>query len=119
MNNQNLTMNQTRRTLIEIARAENIPYSGLNKRGLIDRIQHYRDTVGTLYRENKGDLKALAKAEGIRGYGSLNKRNLIDTILYHRRVIKPHINDLSKLTRSELVRLARKEGLKVIGGRGC
>ena len=117
MNNQKLTMNQTRRVLIEIARAENVPYSGLNKRVLIDRIQNYRDTVGTLYRENKGDLKALAKAEGIRGYGSLNKRNLIDTILYYRRVIKPHINDLSKLTRSELVRLARKEGLKVIGGK--
>jgi len=47
----------------------------------------------------------------------LNKRNLIDTILYHRRVVQPHIKDLSKLTRSELVNLARKEGLKVIGGR--
>ena len=87
MNNQNLMMKQTRRVLVEIAKAENVPFSGLNKRSLIDRIQHYRDTVGTLYREKKGDLKGLAKAEGIRGYGSLNKRKLIDTILYHRRVV--------------------------------
>ena len=68
MDNQNLLMNQTRKTLVDIAKAENVPFSGLNKNALIGRIQHYRDTVGTLYREQKGDLKALAKAEGIRGY---------------------------------------------------
>ena len=49
-----------------------MPHSGLNKEKLIDRIQHHRDTVGTLFREKKGDLKALAKTEGIRGYGSVN-----------------------------------------------
>ena len=115
--NQNLLMNQTRKALIDIARAENVPFSGANKRALIDRIQHYRDTVGTLYRKGKGELKAISKTEGIRGYGSLNKRNLVDTILYHRRVIQPHIADLSKLTRTELVNRARAEGLKVIGGK--
>ena len=117
MNNQNLLMNQTRKALNDIARAENVPFSGVNKRVLIDRIQHYRDTVGTLFREKKGDLKAIAKAEGIRGYGSLNKGKLIDTILFHRRVIQPHIADLSKLTKAELVDRARAEGLKVIGGK--
>ena len=70
----------SRKELTLIAKAENVPYSGLNKRALIDRIQHYRDTVGTLYREKRGSLKALAKAEGIRGYGRLNKGMLIDTI---------------------------------------
>ena len=54
-------MNQTRKDLIVKAKAENVPYSGLNKRALIDRIQHYRDTVGTLYRERKSSLKALEK----------------------------------------------------------
>ena len=110
-------MNQTRRELVEIAKAENVPYSGLNKNALVGRIQQYRDTVGTLYREKKRDLKALAKEEGIRGYGSLNKRKLIDTILFHRRVIQPHIADLSRMTRTELVNRARAEGLKVIGGK--
>jgi len=94
-------MNQTRRELVEIAKAENVPYSGLNKNALVGRIQQYRDTVGTLYREKKRDLKALAKEEGIRD----------------RRVIQPHIADLSRLTRTELVNRARAEGLKVIGGK--
>ena len=116
-NLKNLMMKQTRKELIVIAKAENVPYSGVNKNTLIDRIQHYRDTVGTLYRKNKSSLKALAKAENIRGYGSLNRNKLIDTILYHRRVVQPQIKDLSKLRKSELVRLAKKEGLKVIGGK--
>ena len=89
-----------------------MPFSGLNKRSLIDRIQHHRDTVGTLYRERKGDLKSLEKAEGIKGYGSLNKRKLIDTILYHHRVVKPHVEGLSRLTRSQLANLAKRESLK-------
>ena len=104
---------KTRKELIIIAKAENVPYSGLNKRALIDRIQHYRDTVGTLYRKKKSSLKALAKAENIRGYGGLNKRKLIDTILYHRRVVQPQIKDLSSLRKSELVKLAKKKGLKI------
>ena len=62
-------------------------------------------------------MKSLAKAEGIRGYGSLNKSKLIDTILYHRRVVKPHIEDLNRLTRSQLVNLAKRDGLRVIGGK--
>ena len=48
-----LMMKQTRKDLIVIAKAENVPYSGLNRNALIDRIQHYRYTVGTLYREKK------------------------------------------------------------------
>ena len=116
INMNNLT-NQTRKDLIVIAKTENVPYSGLNKSTLIDRIQHYRDTVGTLYREKKSSLKALAKAENIRGYGGLNKRKLIDTILYHRRVVQPQIKDLSSLRKSELVKLAKKEGLKIVGGK--
>ena len=110
-------MNQTYKELVEIARAENVPYSRTNKGMLIERIKHYRDTVGTLYRKQKRSLKGIAKTEGVRGYGSLNKRDLIDTILYHRRVIKPQIYGLSQLKKDELRRLAREEGLKVVGGR--
>ena len=93
----NFGMEQTYRDLVGIARAENVPYSRTNKRGLIERIQHYRNTVGTLYRKRKNELKALAKNEGLRGYGSLTKPRLIDTILFHRRVVKPQIDLLKKL----------------------
>ena len=62
-------MNQTYNSLRNIARAENVPYSRTNKQTLIERIQQYRDTVGSLYRKVKKDLKAMAKSEGIRGYG--------------------------------------------------
>ena len=117
-NHNNPMMNQTRRELIEIAKAENVPYSRGNKAQLIERIQKYRDTVGTLYRENKSSLKRVAKTEGIRGYGALNKRDLIDTILYdHRRVVKPQSDDLSRLRKEDLKILAQKEGLKVVGSR--
>ena len=60
-------MNQTYKELVEIARAENVPYSRTNKGMLIERIKHYRDTVGTLYRKQKRSLKGIAKTEGIRG----------------------------------------------------
>ena len=116
-NHNNPMMNQTRRELIEIAKAENVPYSKRNKAQLIERIQQYRDTVGTLYRESKSSLKKLAKTEGVRGYGSLIKSDLIDTILYHRRVVKPQIDDLSRLGKGDLKRLAREEGLEVVGSR--
>ena len=59
----------------------------------------------------------MAKTEGVRGYGILNKRDLIDTILYHRRVVKPQFDDLSRLKKEDLKRLAQEEGLKVIGSR--
>ena len=114
MDNHNPMMNQTRRELIEIAKAENVPYSKRNKAQLIERIQQYRDTVGTLYRESKSSLKKLAKTEGVRGYGSLIKSDLIDTILYHRRVVKPQIDDLSRL------RKGRSQEAGAGGGsRGC
>ena len=58
--------------------------------------------MSTLYREQKKDLRSIAKKEGIRGYGSLNKRNLIDTILYHRRVAKSQIDSLSHLKKMSL-----------------
>ena len=47
----------------------------------------------------------------------MNKRELIDTVLYHRRVVKPRIKYLSSLRKSELVRLAKKEGMKIVGGK--
>ena len=59
----------------------------------------------------------MAKSEGIRGYGSLNKHDLIDTILFHRRVVRPQIDELSQMKRDELRRLAKKEGLNVIGSK--
>ena len=109
--------NQTLKDLKEIARAENVPHSKGSKAQLIERIQRYRDTVGTLYRENKSSLKKVAKTEGVRGYGILNKRDLIDTILYHRRVVKPQFDDLSRLRKEDLKRLAQEEGLKVVGSK--
>ena len=110
-------MNETLKDLKEIARAENVPYSGRNKAQLIECIQRYRDTVGTLYRENKFSLKKVAKTEGVRRYGMLNKPDLIDTILYHRRVVKPQFDDLSQLRKKDLKRLVQEEGLKVVGSR--
>ena len=110
-------MNQTLKDLKEIARAEHVPYSKGNKAQLIERIQRYRDTVGTLYRENKLSLKKVTKTEGVRGYGMLNKRDLIDTILYHRRVVKPLSDNLSQLKKEDLKRLAQEGGLKVDGNR--
>ena len=46
----------------------------------------------------------------------LNKRKLINTILYHRRVVQTQIKDLSSLRKSELAKIAKKEGLKINGG---
>ena len=37
--------------------------------------------------------------------------------MYHRRVVQPQVKDLSSLRKSELVRLAKKEGLKIVGGK--
>lgn len=68
----------------------------------------------------KVELKAIAKAESgerQRGYGSPNKHNMVDTILYRCRVVKLQIEDLSRLTKAELVRIVPAEGLKVIGGK--
>lgn len=62
-------MNQTYKELKEIARVENVPYSRTNKSTLVERIQHYRATVGTLYREGKRSLKVMAKSDGVRGTG--------------------------------------------------
>ena len=71
-------MNQTLKELQNIARAEHIPFSRANKNTLIERIQHYRDTVGTMYRKNKSELKGIARHEGLRGYASQRKTDLID-----------------------------------------
>ena len=60
-------MNQTLKDLKEIARAEHVPYSKGSKAQLIERIQRYRDTVGTLYREIKLSLKKGAKTESVEG----------------------------------------------------
>ena len=113
----NPMMNQTYKVLKEIAKAENVPYSRTNKATLVNRIQHYRDTVGTLYRESKMSLKRMAKKEGIRKYGTLKKGDLIDTILFHRRVIKPQIEGLRKLRKGDLRQLARASNVPIIGGK--
>ena len=63
MNSLTVLMNQTRKELVTIARAENVPYSRVDKATLAGRIRDYRDTVGTLYRESKKDLMAIAKSE--------------------------------------------------------
>ena len=110
-------MNQTYKELIQIARAENAPYSRANKSTLISRIQQYRDTVGTLYRRSKRSLKDMAKSEGLRGYGRLRKPDLIDSILFHRSLVKPQVDMLSQLRKDELKRMARDEGLQIIGSR--
>ena len=110
-------MNQTYKELVNIARAENVPYSKTNKRSLVDRIQQYRDTVGTLYREKSRELRRLARREGLRGYSQLKKGELIDSILYHRRVVKPRIDNLKTLTKEALRRQAKQVGLEVIGSR--
>ena len=111
MNNNNTLMNQTLNELRNIAQAENVPFSKANKKTLTERITHYRDTVGTLYRKDKSKLKHIAQKYGIRGYGKLNKNDLIDTILFNRRVVKQRSEELKKLTRDEIRDLARKEGL--------
>ena len=46
-------MNKPLKELRDIARAEYVPFSRVNKNTLIERIQHHRDTVGTMYRINK------------------------------------------------------------------
>ena len=51
----NFGMNKTYRELVRVARAENI-HIRTNKRTLTERIEHYRNTVGTLHRETKKDL---------------------------------------------------------------
>ena len=88
-----------------------VPFSKANKKTLTERIMHYRDNVGTLYRKNKYKLKHIAQKDGIKGYGKLNKNDLIDTILFNRRVVKPRSKELKKLTRNQIRDLARKEGL--------
>ena len=103
--------------LVNIARAEHVPYSGTNKATLAARIQHYRDTIGTLYRKSKSDLKDIAKSEHISRYSQLKKADLIDSVLYHQRVVKPRIVELSKLKNDELRTLAKSEGVKGIGHR--
>ena len=71
-NNNNTLMNQTLNELRNIAQVENVPFSKANKKTLTERIMHYRDNVGTLYRKNKYKLKHIAQKDGIKGY---NKEN--------------------------------------------
>ena len=83
----------------------------MNKNASIERIQHHRDTVGTMYRKNKKELKRIARNAGIRRYANLNKNDLIDNILYYSFHIKPKAAELQKLTRDQIRNLAMKEGL--------
>ena len=117
-------MKQTNNELRNMARAEGVPYSKLNKAALGGgggggRILDYRATVDSLYRENRKSLNMIAKKEKLRGYTSLSKNDLIQTILYHRRVVKPLLRGQKQLihgfTKDMLRQQAQKEGLNRIG----
>ena len=119
MNNNNTLMKQTNNELRNIARAEGISYSKLNKSALVERILDYRATVGSLYHEKRKSINEIAKKEKLRGYTSLSKNDLIQTILYHRRVVKPLLSGQKQLihgfTKDMLHEQAQKEGLNRIG----
>ena len=112
-------MKQTNNELRNIARAEGIAYSKLNKSALVERILDYRATVGSLYHKNRRSINGIAKKEKLRGYTSLSKNDLIQTILYHRRVVKPLLSGQKQLihgfTKDMLRKQAQKEGLNRIG----
>ena len=105
--------------LRNIARAEGVPYSKLNKEALVERIFDYRATVGSLYREKRRSINEIAKNEKLRGYTKLKKNDLIQTILYHRRVVKPLLRGQKQLircyTKDKLREKANKEGLLHVG----
>ena len=111
-------MKQTNNELRNMARAEGIPYSKLNKAALGGRILDYRTTVDSLYRENRKSLNMIAKKEKLRGYTSLSKNDLIQTILYQRRVVKPLLRRQKQLihgfTKDMLREQAQKESLNRI-----
>ena len=102
-------MNQTNNELRNIARAEGVPYSKLNKAALVNNILEYRATVGTLYRENRKSLNKIAKKEKFRVYTSLSKNDLIQTILYHRRVMKPLLSGQKQLIHGFSKDMLRKQ----------
>ena len=117
----NLLLQQSNRELRDIARVEHVPYSGLNKRSLVERIMHYRATAGTLYRKNRTELNAEARNIGFEGYSKMHKGELIDALIIHKNVVKPRLdrerNSLGYLTKVQLRELAKNEKLPVIGGK--
>ena len=112
-------MNQTNNELHNIARAEGVPYSKLNKAVLVNNILEHRATVGSVCRKIRKSLNKIAKKEKFRGYTSLSKNDLIQTILYHRRVVKPLLSGQKQLihgfTKDMLRKQANKEGLLRVG----
>ena len=106
-------MNQTNNELRNIARAESVPYSKLNKAALVINILKYRATLGSLYRKNRKSLN-----KKFRGYTSLSKNDLVQTILY-RRVVKPLLRGQKQLihgfTKDMLREHANKEVLLRVG----
>ena len=54
-------MKQTNNELRNIARAEGVSYSKLNKTALVERILDYRASVGSLYREKRTLINEVAK----------------------------------------------------------
>ena len=114
-NLKNNNLNELR----NIARAEGVPYSKLNKATLVERIFDYRAMVGSLYHENRQSINEIAKNEKIRGYTKLKKNDLIQSILYHRRVLKPLLRGQKQLihsyTNAMLREKANKEGLLHVG----
>ena len=114
-NLKNSDLNELR----NIARAEGVPYSKLNKTALVERILDYRATVGSLYHENRRSINEIAKNEKLRGYTKLKKNDLIQKILYHRRIVKPLLRGQKQIihsyTNAMLREKANKEGLLGVG----
>ena len=80
MKNQNLAMNQTSKNLVEISKAENLPYSGINKRTLKDNIL---EEESVCRRNFRGSLK-------LRNFAGINFCNFyLNRKSFFRRHILP------------------------------
>ena len=90
-------MKQTNNELRNIARAEGLPYSKLNKADLVARILDYR--VGSLYREKRRLINEIAKNEKLRGYTNLKNNDLNELRYIARAEGVPY----SKLNKADLV----------------
>ena len=90
-------MKQTNNELRNIARAEGLPYSKLNKADTCGRILDYR--VGSLYREKRRLINEIAKNEKLRGYTNLKNNDLNEL----RNIARAEGVPYSKLNKATLV----------------
>ena len=90
-------MKQTNNELRNIARAEGLPYSKLNKATLVKSI--FDDRVGGLYREKRRLINSTAKNEKLRGYTNLKNNNLNEL----RNIARAEGVPYSKLNKATLV----------------